>query len=404
MNFSYSCKTVDGRIEKGIVDAPSEEMAAKLLHEKQLFVLDLHKEGTAAGLKEGLQLPFLGKKVGIKDKIIFTQQLAMMTKAGLPLMDAFAALEEQTENKYFAGIINEITKEVKGGKPLSVTLAKYPKIFNSLYTATVASGEKTGQLDQVLERLSDQLQRDYDLISKIKAALSYPVLVVTALVGIMILMFIFVIPQLKTIFADMGATLPLITRIVLGISDVLIKFWYVLLIIIIGGYLAIKSWARTKSGKLALDKIKLKIPMAGGLQRKIYMTRFARTMGTLVASGLPMLEIIATVKNVITNQVYQDAFDRISAEIESGLPLSEAIKKQNIFPAMIYHLIAVGEKSGKLDYVLLQMANFFDKEIENQTASISTFIEPVLIIIIGGGVGVVVASVLMPIYSLVNTI
>lgn len=404
MNFSYSCKTIDGQTQAGVIEAPSEEMAAKLLHEKQLFVLEIHKEGAAVGAKQGLQIPFLGKKVSLKDKIIFTQQLSMMTKAGLPLLDAFKALEEQTENKYFSNMISEIGKDVKGGRPLSAALGKYPKVFNTLYTATVASGEKTGQLDQVLERLSDQLQRDYDLISKIKSSLSYPVMVVSALIGIMILMFIFVIPQLKAIFADMGATLPLLTRIVLGISDFLVKYWYIMIILLIGGYFGVTSWAKTKAGKMTLDRVVLRIPMVGGLMKKIYMTRFARTMGTLVASGLPMLEIISTVKHVITNSVYQVAFDKISADIESGLPLSESIKKQKIFPAMIYHLISVGEKSGKLDYVLISMANFFDKEIENQTAGISTFIEPFLIIIIGAGVGLVVASVLMPIYSLVNTI
>ncbi len=405
MNYIYSCKTADGKIENGIIDAPSPDAAVKLLSQKQLFILDLRQEGDSLE-KKGLNLniPFLSKRVSIKDKIIFTQQLSMMIKAGLPLLDAFTALEEQTENKYFAGIIHDIAQDVKGGKLLSETLAKNPKIFNTLYTATVASGEKSGKLDEVLERLSDQLQKDYDLISKIRAAVSYPILVVTALIGIMILMFIFVIPKLKSVFADMGATLPLITRIILGISDVFSQYWYVLLILILVIYFGVRIFSRTKKGRLTIDRLILKTPMVGSLMKEIYMTRFARTMGTLVASGLPMLDIIATVKYVINNRVYQDAFENISTEIESGVPLSEALKKQKIFPAMIYHLVSVGEKSGKLDYVLLSMANFFDKEIENKTSNLATFIEPVLIIIIGAGVGVVVASVLMPIYSLVNTI
>lgn len=404
MNYSYTCKSADGKIETGIIDAPNENAAAKLLSEKALFVIDLHKESSPENAAAGIHLPFLGKKVSIKDKIIFTKQLSMMTKAGLPLIDAFAALQEQTENKYFAQIVGEIIKDVKGGKPLSESLAKYPKVFNNLYTATVASGEKSGKLDEVLERLSDQLQKDYDLISKIKSAVSYPIIVVGALIGIMILMFIFVIPKLKMVFADMGATLPLITRIILGISDVLINYWYIFVIIILALYFGLKTWSKTKNGRLSIDRMLLKIPMVGGLMKEIYMTRFARTMGTLIASGLPMLDILETVKHVINNQVYKNAFANISSEIESGVPLSEALKKQKIFPAMIYHLVSVGEKSGKLDYVLLSTADFFDKEIENKTSSLATFIEPVLIIIIGAGVGLVVASVLMPIYSLVNTI
>ncbi len=405
MKLSYSAKDQSGKIQTGVFDAPSETAAAKALHEQGLFVLEVKKIGAELpGLKGNIQIPFLSNRVPLKDKIIFTQQLAMMIKAGLPLMDAFAALQEQTENKYFSSAISEVAKEVKGGKSLSETMGKYPKIFSKLYIAIVRSGEKSGKLDESLERLSDQLQKDYDLISKIKAAVTYPILVIGALVGIMIIMLVFVIPQLKTIFADMGAELPLVTRIVLGTSDLIRNFWYIWIIIIVGLILGIRFWAKTPAGGIIWDNLKLKIPLIGPLIKKIYIARFCRTMGTLVASGLPMLEIIETVGQVLTNKIYQLAFGKISKDIENGIPLSVALKKQNIFPAMVYHLAAVGEKSGKLDYVMLSMATFFDKEVENTTANLATLVEPILIIIIGAGVGLVVASVIMPIYSLVNVI
>jgi len=405
MNFTYSAKTADGKIEQGKLEAASVDQASKLLHEKKLFVLELKKdEQGVSGVKKDMPIPFIGKRVSLKDKIVFTQQLAMMVKSGLPLIDAFTSLEEQTENKYFASIIHEITDEVEGGKPLSETITKYPKVFSKFYISIVRSGEKSGKLDEVLERLSDQLQKDYDLITKIKAAVTYPILVVVALVGIMIVMLIFVIPQLKQIFADIGAELPLLTRIILGTSDILRNFWYIFVLLIIGIYVGIRFWINNPAGALTYDKIKLRIPLVGGIIKKLYMARFARTMGTLVASGLPMLDIIDTVKDVLTNKVYQRGFENISKDVESGITLSVTLKKQGIFPPMIYNLISTGEKSGKLDYVLLSMADFFDKEVEASTSNLATLIEPILIIIIGAGVGLVVASVLMPIYSLVNVI
>ncbi len=407
MKFTYHAKNQEGKVQGGVIDAPSESIAVKSLQEQKLYVLDLKKtggEGELSGIKKEIKIPFIYGKVGLKDKIIVTQQLAMMIKAGLPLLDAFGALEEQTENKYFSSIISEVAKDVKGGKALSDSLAKYPKIFSRLYIAIVRSGEKSGKLDEVLERLADQLQKDYDLISKIKAAVTYPIVVVVALVAIVIIMLIFVVPQLKTIFADMGAELPLVTRIVLGTSDLIRNFWYVWILVIVGLILGIRFWAKTPAGGIIWDNFKLKIPLIGPLIKKIYMARFARTMGTLVASGLPLLEIIETVKEVITNRVYAQAFKKIAIDVENGKPLSSSLKSQGIFPAMIYHLVATGEKSGKLDYVLLSTADFFDKEVETTTSNLATLVEPILIIIIGAGVGLVVASVIMPIYSLVNTI
>ncbi|MEK7142683.1 MAG: type II secretion system F family protein [Patescibacteria group bacterium] len=405
MKFIYTSKNQAGTIQNGTIEAADEAAAIKSLQGEGLFILEIKKAGTKLpGIKEDLKIPFLGGKVGLKDKIIFSKQLAMMIRSGLPLNDAFNALEEQTENKFFSKVIGQIGLEVKGGKALSESMAKYPKIFPELHIAMVRAGEKSGRLDDVLDRLSDQLQKDYDLISKIKAAATYPILVIGALVAIVILMLLFVIPQLKTVFNDMGVELPIVTRIVLGTSDIMRKYWYIFLIVLIGGILGIRFWAKTNTGGLIWDRFKLKIPLIGGLIKKIYMARFARTMGTLVASGLPMLDILATVSGVITNRVYQLAFKKIAKDVENGVQVSTSVRKQGIFPAMIYHLMAVGEKSGKLDYVLLSMADFFEKEIETTTNNLATLIEPILIIIIGAGVGLVVAAVIMPIYSLVNVI
>lgn len=405
MKYSYTSKDSKGQIQKGIMEAANEVAAAKLLHSQKLYVLSLKQEGRVASpASPTTKSSIFSPRVSLKDKIIFTQQLAMMIKSGLPLVDAFVALQEQTENKYFAKVIDEVIKDVKGGKNLSGTLAKYPQIFSKFYISIVSAGEKSGKLDEVLGRLSEELQKDYSLITKIKAAVTYPILIIVALVGIVILMLLFVVPEIKKIFLDMGVELPLITRIVLGTSEVLRNYWYIFAILIIGSAFGIHFGAKTETGGLLWDTFKLKIPLIGRLVQKIYMARFCRSTGTLVASGLPILNIIGTTQEVMNNRVYRNSLKKIGGEIESGVTLSAALKKEGVFPPMIYHLVSVGEKSGKLDYVLLSMANFFDQEVETSTNSLANLIEPILIIIVGAGVGLVVASVIMPIYSLVDVI
>lgn len=405
MKFSYTSKDKLGELQSGVVEALSEAQAAKNLQAQGLFVLNIKEEGS--GIKSGgLNIPFLGGRIPLKDKIIFTQQLAMMMNSGLPMLDAFNTLQEQTENKYFKKVIGEIAAQIRGGKPLSKSISAYPNIFSKFYIAMTGAGEKSGKLDEVLKRLAEELQNDYELMAKVKAAITYPILIMTALIGIVILMMIFVIPQLKKIFADMGVELPLITRVVLGTSDLMVNYWYIWLLLIVGLVVGLRFWTKTSNGGLIWDGLKLRIPVIGKLMRQIYMSRFCRTAGTLIASGLPILDIIKTTSEVMSNRLYQKALKAVATKIENGQTFSESIKSEarNIFPPMIYHLISVGEKSGKLDEILLTMARFFDRDVEATTNNLASLIEPILIIFVGAGVGLVVASVIMPIYSLVNVI
>lgn len=404
MKFIYSCKNTKGQILSGAVEAPNEGAAAKTLHSQGYFVLSIKQEENLLTGSQGLKIPFLSNRVSLKDKIIFTQQLAMMIRSGLPLVEALTALGEQTENKYFIQVIANIKEDVRGGKTLSSAFNKYPKIFTNFYIAIVGSGEKSGKLDEVLGRLAEELEKDYDLITKIKSAVTYPILIFCVLIGIVILMLVFVIPQMKKIFTDMGVELPLITRIVLGTSDAVITYWYIFLIIIIGLIVGIRFAVRTEKGGLIWDGFKIKIPLIGKLVKKLYIARFCRTTGSLVASGLPILDIIKTSSEVINNKVYQKSLEKVRQEIENGKTFSESLKKEKIFPAMLYHLIYVGERSGKLDEILLSMAKFFDKEVTTATSTMANLIEPIMIIFVGAGVGLVVAAVILPIYSLVNVI
>lgn len=406
MKFSYTSKTKEGKVQNGTLDAANETAAAKALQGQGLFVINLKPEGGSSATAE-VKIPFLSfilNRVSLKDKIIFTQQLAMMTKSGLALIDAFSTIEEQTENKYFAKVIGEITKDVRGGRTLSTSLAKYPNIFSKFYVSVVAAGEKSGKVDEGLASLAEELKKDYDLITKIKAATTYPVLVIFAMFGIMILMLIFVVPELKKIFRDMGVELPLVTRIILGTSDIIINYWYIFFIIGIGLAFGIRYWIKTKRGRYVWDGFKIKIPIIGKLIKNIYYARFCRSAGTLVASGLPILNILKTTQEVLGNCLYQESLQKVAQKIETGQTFSNALKTEKLFPPMIYHLITVGEKSGKLDDILISTATFYDREVESTTNNLANLVEPILIIFIGAAVGLVVAAVIMPIYSLVNVI
>lgn len=400
MDFIYSAKNQKGAEVTGKISAQNNKQALEMLKNQGLFVLKLDSGKS--------QIPLgnisFRKKISLKDKIIFTKELAMMVRGGLALIEALNALEEQTENPSFKEAIAKIIDDVRGGMALSKAMAKFPKIFPRLYIAVTESGEKSGKLDQVLDRLADQLQKDYDLITKVKSAITYPIVIVCALIGVVILMLVFVVPKLKDIFSEMGVALPITTRILLGTSDFIVRFWYIVIVLIVGIYFAIRFWARSPKGGMTWDRFKIRMPIFGQLARKIYMARFTRTMATLVASGLPMLEIIDTVKEVVGNKVYKVAFEGISKDVESGVTLSKALKKQKIFPPMIYQMVSVGERSGKIDDVLLNIANFYDKEVEASTSNLASLIEPILILIIGAGVGLAIASIIMPIYSLVNVI
>lgn len=401
MNFKYKAKTSEGEVLEGRIQAPTEKEAVKLLSNKKLFILEMYSEKVANSFT------LFQKKVSLKDKIIFTKELAMMTKGGLPLVDSLAALEEQTENPVFSKAIGAIGTDVKGGTSLSKSMGKFPNIFSNLYISIAASGEESGKLDEVLLRLADQLQKDYDLNQRIKNATTYPLVVVIALIGIMIMLLIFVVPKLKNIFDEMGVELPWITRVLLGSSDYMLKYWYIVIILIIGIYLFFRFWSKSPDGALAIDRMKIKMPIFGGLMRQIYLARFSRTMATLISSGLPMLAIIDTVKQVVGNKVYAQAFEEIGHDIESGVTLSTALRKHNhdkIFPSMIAQMTAMGEKSGKVDYVLFEVADFYDKEVAGTTDNMATLIEPILILIIGAAVAAAIAAVILPMYSLVNVI
>ncbi len=393
--FTYTAKDAAGKKQTGQIEADNVSSAGRILRERRLVPIRI-----VAG-SGGFTL-FKRTKVPLKERIIFTRQLAVMIKAGLPAVKALEALHHQTNNKHFQKIILELIAQVKGGQPLSTTMMKYPKVFPEVYTAVIRAGEQTGQLADVLFNLADQQEKQADLISKVRGAMMYPAIIFIALIGVAFLIVFFVLPSLKTVFADFGAELPTTTKLLFTTSEILRNYFYIVAPIFIGLLYLLKLWFGRPRGRLVYDKLKIKLPVFGMLTTKVYMSTFSRTMSMLIKASLPIIEAIRIVQKTIDNKHYEAAFNRIVKEVESGKPLSAAMAKEPLFPPMVSQLTTLGEESGNIESVLQEITRFYDSEVENLTKNLASLIEPIMLLVMGIGVAFIVASVLGPIYKLVS--
>lgn len=398
MQFTYKAKNAKGAITKGVVEGNDSASASLALREQGLYITEIK-----SFKKTGLSLAF-NQKVQLKDKIIFTQQLAIMLKSGLSIIDALEALKEETTNKYFAGEIDKIILDTKGGLSFSQSLSKHPKIFDDIFVNMVKSGEESGKIELTLNRVAHQMQKDYELKRKIKGALAYPAFVLIALVAVLILVIVVIIPQLKLIFDDAGIPLPALTRAIIAVSFFLKSYGLYLLAFLVISAIFVNRFAKTASGRLAFDQMKLKIPVIGQLLKKTYISRFTRTFASLTASGLPLVEVFEVTSKVAGNVIYEKEIADMAEKIKSGHSISSTLKESEIIPKMVGQLSAVGEKSGNVDEVFDTLADFFDRDIDAMTSNLSTMLEPVLMVIMGVGIGLIIVSVLQPIYGLVNAI
>jgi len=393
--FTYTAKNKDKKIIKGSIDASDRESVLNTLKNQEMSPLVVEKQFSLGDFSIG------SRSLSIKDRYLFTQQFAVMVKAGLPLIEALTILEEEAENKNMKKLLKNIVSDIKGGSNLGTAFEK-SKAFPSYYIAVLRSGEKSGKLDQILLRLSQHMEDDYNLRAKLKSALMMPAVVLVVMAIVIAVILIFVIPQLMSLFTESNVKLPLTTRILLSSSQILSQFWYVFLILIAIIIVAYKYIKKTSIEKLFFDKLKLKTPILGKLTKSVIISRLCSTMATLLSSGMPVLETMETCADVVDNGIYRKLLLKSKDELEQGKSLSSAITEKKYIPALVNQMIKIGEKSGNTEYVLNELAKFYENEANTTTKNLMTLLEPVITVFLGIGVAFVVLSVLTPIYSLIN--
>jgi len=398
MRFNYQARTRKGEIQTGQVEASSREAALNLLQKYGLVV---------TLLEEAEKVPFYARKITLferiskKDLVNFSRQLSLMFKSRIPLVQALQTISQQTKNPSFREKIISISQEVEGGTLFSQALSRYPNLFSSFYVSMVKSGEASGTLSESLEYLADHLEKEYFLSSKIKGAMIYPILILVVVLGVLIMMIYFVIPQLSTVLETSGQELPLLTRAVLSFSAAFRKFGWLMLLLFVGLIMFLFKYIRTPSGKRIWDRTLLRLPLIGSFLKMICISRFAENLSTLVKGGLPISQALEITSDIVGNQVYQEIILEIRDEVRRGERISKQLGQHpELFPPILAQMVMVGEKTGTLDQSLMNVVNFYQKEIDRSIDNLLSILEPVLILFLGGIVAVLMASILMPIYKM----
>ena len=391
--------SASNKIVKSTVQADSENAAAKLLTAQGFIPLKIETEDERKGF-----FARLSGRVTAKDKIVFTRQLATLIGAGLPLAQSMRTVHEQTQNKKMQEIVQEVIADIEGGKQLSDSFAKHPEVFDKVFIALVSAGEASGTLDDALRRVAAQQEKDAAMMSKIKGALTYPVIVLVVIllgVGFMLLT---VVPQVKNLYKDLGKELPVLTQIMVGTADFFINYWWIVVILLgIGGYF-FGQWLKTESGIRWKDLFKLNVPMFSGMFRKLYMARFTRTGQTLLSTGVAMLDMLQITSEAVNNTVVSEGITRSIDKVKGGKALSASLKNEEYVLEMVPQMIKIGEQSGKIDDMMGKCAQIYEDELDEEIRTISTAIEPVLMVVLAIVAGGMVGAILFPIYSLVNGI
>lgn len=357
--------------------------------------------------KKGIEVKFLASftKVPLKEKMLFTRNLAVMVSSGLPVPRAIHNLSVQTKNKRFSKILGEVSEDLQGGTSLGDALAKHPGVFNELFVNMVAVGEVGGSLEEVLDILATQLEKDNDLVSKVRGALVYPMVILVAMTGVGILMLTYILPKITGVFEDMDVELPATTRFIMGISDFLINNWLLAILIAVATVFGVRFFSRTAPGKSFFGRLYLFLPVLGPIVVKVNCARFARIYSSLLTSGVPVTNALAIVERTLSNVHYKRAMKEATEEIQKGVNLSDVlIRYPKLFPVLVPQIIQVGEETGKTEMVLGRLAGFYEEEVSQVTKNMSSIIEPVLMIIIGGGVGFFAVAMLQPMYSVLENI
>ena len=400
LTFDYTARdTTTNKVVNSTVQAESERAAAKLLMAQGIIPLQITEQ-----TKKSSIIARISNRVTSKDRVIFTRQLATLINAGLPLAQSLRTLGEQTQNKRLISIINGILSDVEGGSALANAFSKYPEVFNDVYIALIAAGEASGTLDQALERIADQQEKDAELLGKVRGAMIYPAIVLVVIVGVIAFMLFTIVPQIEHLYKDLGKSLPLVTQVMVTLSDFSLRFWWLLILIFIAIAYFSRRYIETDAGRKTLDGLKLNAPVLGSLFRKLYMARFTRTGQTLMATGVPMLEMLRIAARAVNNVVVSEAIMRAADKVKGGKALSASLKNEKVVLSLVPQMIGIGEQSGGIDKMMGKAATYFENEIDNAVRSISTAIEPVLMVVLAIVAGFMVLAILLPVYGLIGNL
>lgn len=400
-SFSYKAVSAAGKDVKGSVEAESREEAARKIKEQGLVPVSIGKQGA---LDKDVNIPiFKGKKIPARDMSVFCRQFASILKAGVSVINALEMLAEQTENKKLKEAIVNTQSNVEKGESLSDSM-RQNDAFPSILIDMVRAGEASGSLENSLTRMAIQFEKDAKLNGIVKKAMMYPIVLICVMIGVVIVMLTFVIPSFMTMFEDLDSELPVTTKAILAMSNSLKNYWYIYIIVVVGIVVGIQMYKRTDNGKHNLDKLKLKIPVFGLLQTKSACASFARTMSTLLQAGMPMIDALEISASTMKNVLFYDGLEKVKNGVSLGLPLSNQLKATGLFPAMVVHMVGIGEETGNVEEMLTNSATYYEEEVEVQTQTLTSLMEPVIIVLMAFVVVLLIMAIYQPMIQLYNTL
>lgn len=400
MKLNYKAINKEGKTVKGVIEGKNTNEAVNYLRSYGFLPINVteKKENILAGY-----FPFL-KGTSSSDLLFFTRQLASMLSSGLTLMQALNILKEQVQKPAMIEVLTGMVTDIEEGKSFSDAIAKHPHVFSPIYISLIKAAETSGLLDKVLLRIADNLEKQQKLGSTIKGALMYPAIVIIGMVAVMTIMMIFVVPQLTTLYQNLDISLPLSTQIVIGLSNFMITFWPIIIGVVVFMVSFYSRWHKTETGKMIVDDFMLKLPVFGKLIRQMVLTEFCRTLGLLVGSGALIVEALKETAAVAGNVLYQNAVLGIARRVEKGMSIGDAMQIYGLFPPILVQMVKIGEETGKLDESLLKVSEYFEREVDETVKTLTTALEPIIMVILGLGVAFLIISIITPIYNLTSAI
>jgi type IV pilus assembly protein PilC len=400
--YTYKVRDRQGKLLEGALEADNTALVVSRLRQMGYVPIAIDKKDDT-GFQAEVKLPF-GGKPKMKDVAVFSRQFATMINSGLSLLRSLYILAEQTENKQLAGVVDHVRQDVERGASLSQALSRHPKMFNRLYVAMVRAGETGGVLDSVLLQLASTIEKQVELRRKIKSAMTYPTVVFALCLLIVAAMLLFIVPTFKNIYSQLGGTLPLLTRVLIGISTMFKKFFPIFILLGAGGIYGFKRWVQTDTGRQAWDRVKLRAPVFGKLVQKTALTRFASTLAVLMRSGVPILEALEITSETVNNTVLEVAVKDVQSGVKVGESMAKPLATHDVFPPMVVQMIAVGEETGAVDTMLDKIGEFYSQEVEATVNALTSLLEPLLIAFLGAAVGGMVIALYLPMFNIIKLI